>query len=110
MNPIYGFLVAGLRLNYHMNDEWGKDQKIDVENIIKHYTIDSAKALHMEDDVGSIEVGKFGDFALFSIDLFDLTSWWFLLTHDLELGAMDDFVMFTVSGGEIVYHKEGEKF
>ncbi len=110
MNPIYGFLVAGLRLNYHMNDEWGKDQKIDVENIIKHYTIDSAKALHMEDDVGSIEVGKFGDFALFSIDLFDLTSWWFLLTHDLELGAMDDFVMFTVSGGEIVYQKEGEKF
>jgi predicted amidohydrolase YtcJ len=110
MNPIYGFLVAGLRLNYHLNDEWGADEKVSVENIIKHYTIDSAKALHMEDDIGSIEVGKFGDFVLFSIDLFDLTSWWFLLTHDLELGAMDDFVLFTVSGGEIVYHKEGEKF
>jgi len=110
MNPIYGFLIAGLRLNYKMNDNWGPEEKIDIENIIKHYTIDSAKALHMDDDVGSIEVGKFGDFVLFSIDLFDLTSWWFLLTHDLELGAMDDFVLFTASGGEIVYHKEGEKF
>jgi len=110
MNPIYGFLIAGLRLNYKMDDDWGPEEKINIENILKHYTIDSAKALHMDDDVGSIEVGKFGDFVLFSIDLFDLTSWWFLLTHDLELGAMDDFVLFTVSGGEIVYHRKGEKF
>ncbi len=110
MNPIYGIIIAGLRLNYHQNDEWGANEKLDVADIIKSYTIGSARALHMDDDIGSIEVGKLGDFVLFDIDLFDLTSWWFLLTHDLELGAMDDFVQMTVVGGEIVYHKEGENF
>lgn len=110
MNPIYGILVAGLRLTYNNKSDWGPEEKIEVPDIIRHYTIDSARALCMEENIGSLEVGKFGDFVLWDVDLFDLTSWWFLLTHDLELGAMDDFVNMTVVGGEIVYHKEGEKF
>ncbi|MCP4230057.1 MAG: amidohydrolase [bacterium] len=110
MNPIYGIIVAGNRLNYHLNDEWGPNEKLDIAEIIKSYTIGSARALHMDDDIGSIEVGKLGDFVLFDIDLFDLTSWWFLLTHDLEMGGIGDFVKFTVVGGDIVYHQEGDKF
>lgn len=104
-NPIYALLIAGTRMNYTGKSDWGPDEKVDVGTAIMHYTIGSAKALMMEDDIGSIEVGKFGDFAIFNTDLLKITSWWFLLTHKLDLGKMDDFVDMTVVGGNIVYEK-----
>jgi predicted amidohydrolase YtcJ len=63
-----------------------------------------------EDDIGSLEVGKYADFAIYSEDLLDVTSWWFLITHDLEPEKLEDFVVLTAVGGEIVYHRPGEKF
>lgn len=104
-NPVYGLLIAGTRMNYTGKANWGPDEKIDIETAIEHYTIGSAKALMMEDEIGSIEVGKFGDFAIFNTDLLKMTSLWFLLTHKLDLGEMDDFVDMTIVGGEIVYEK-----
>jgi predicted amidohydrolase YtcJ len=110
MNPVLGLLVAGLRLNYHGNSAWGKDEKITTASILRHYTIDSARALHWENDLGSLEVGKYADFAIYSVDLLKVTSWWFLLTHKLKPEDLDDFVVLTAVGGEVVYHRPGETF
>ena len=106
LNPVYGLILAATRMNFRGETDWGPDQRVDLEDGIRHWTIDSAKALMMDDDIGSIEVGKYADFAIFNQDLLKLDSWWFLLTHKLELGALDDFVNMTVVGGNIVYQKK----
>ncbi|RJP32323.1 MAG: amidohydrolase [Actinobacteria bacterium] len=106
LNPVYGLLVAATRINYRMKVEWGPDEKIDIETAIRHWTIDSAKTMLMDAEIGSIEVGKQADFAVFGTDPLKLDSWWFLLTHKLEVGAMDDFVDLTYVGGKQAFRKE----
>jgi predicted amidohydrolase YtcJ len=110
MNPVLGFLIAGLRINYHGNSKWGRDEKITTRSILQHYTLDCARALKWDKEIGSLEVGKYGDFAIYSENLLDMTSWWFLLTHDLKPDKLDDFVFLTVVGGEVVYHRPGARF
>ncbi|MFH1148940.1 MAG: amidohydrolase [Actinomycetota bacterium] len=109
LNPVYGLIVSATRMNYKGTRDWGPDQKIDLEDGIRHWTIDSARALKMDEDIGSLEVGKRADFVLFNTSPLKLTSWWFLLTHKVELGELDDFVDMTVVGGVAVYEKEGTK-
>ncbi|MHB8895865.1 MAG: amidohydrolase [Candidatus Geothermincolia bacterium] len=110
INPIYGLLVAGTRMNYKLKKDWGPNEKISVDDAIVHWTIGSARALKMEDSIGSIEVGKYADFVLFNTSPLKVASTWFLLTHRLELGAMDDFVDMTVVGGRPVFTREGAAF
>lgn len=105
INPMYGLLLATMRFNYKGDTDWGPDEAISVENAIRHWTIDSARAMFMEDCVGSIEVGKYGDMVLWNQNLLKITSLWFLLTHDLELGKLDDFVDITFVEGKTVYFK-----
>lgn len=107
INPIYGLLIASTRMNYHYTQSWGPSEKIGIEDAIRRWTIGSARALKMEDDIGSIEVGKCADFVLFNTSPLKLPSWWFLLTHDLSLGAMDKYVDLTVVGGKQVYVRDG---
>lgn len=106
INPLYGLLIASTRINYKGSTDWGPGERIDLEDAINHWTIDSARALRMEKEIGSIEAGKCADFVLFKQNPLKMDSWLFLLTHELELGAFDDFVDMTVVGGHIVY--EGE--
>ena len=40
------------------------NQKISINNALKAITIDAAYQLKMDDKVGSIEVGKYADFAI----------------------------------------------
>lgn len=105
LNPVYGLLLAATRMNFRMETNWAPEEKISLEDAIRHWTIDSARALFMEKDVGSIEVGKCADFALFTQNLLKIASPWFLLTHKIELGALDGFVDMTVVDGNIVYRK-----
>ena len=106
LDPIsLGMFVTSNRINYKMKDEWGPEQRISLEDAILHWTIDSANALKMEDEIGSLEVGKQADLVLWNHSPLKLNSWWFLLTHDVELGKLEDLVDLTVVGGEIVYEK-----
>ena len=107
-NPIYGLLVSSLRLNYHHNDDWGPEEGISLEDGIRNWTIGSARALFMDREIGSIEVGKRADLVLFDTDLTAIDSWWFLFTHNLELGKLDGFVLMTMVDGRMVYQKPGE--
>ncbi|MHB8896430.1 MAG: amidohydrolase, partial [Candidatus Geothermincolia bacterium] len=105
LNPVYGLLLAATRMNFRMETNWAPEEKITLENAIRHWTIDSARALFMEEEIGSIEVGKRADFVLFTQNLLKIASPLFLLTHKIELGALDGFVDTTVVQGNVVYRK-----
>jgi predicted amidohydrolase YtcJ len=47
----------------------GPDQELTVEEALVAHTINAARALHMEDRIGSIEAGKLADFAILDGDL-----------------------------------------
>jgi len=47
----------------------GADQELTTAEAIAAHTIDAARALHMEDRIGSIEVGKLADLAVIDGDL-----------------------------------------
>ena len=47
----------------------GPDQELTVEEALAAHTINAARALHMEDRIGSIEVGKLADFTVLDGDL-----------------------------------------
>jgi predicted amidohydrolase YtcJ len=47
----------------------GPDQELTVEEALAAHTINAARALHMEDRIGSIEVGKLADFTVVDGDL-----------------------------------------
>ncbi|HJY63544.1 MAG TPA: amidohydrolase [Ignavibacteria bacterium] len=110
INPVYGLIVANTRMNYKGNTDWGPEEKITLENAIRHWTINSANALFMEKEIGSIETGKYADFVLFNTSPLGVTSWWFFLTHEIDLGKLDDFVDLTVVRGNIVYQKKDAEF
>ena len=47
----------------------GPDQELTIEEALTAHTINAARAIHMEDRIGSIEVGKLADFAVLDGDL-----------------------------------------
>ena len=47
-------------------------ERMSVEEMVRSYTIDAAYQLHMEDRIGSIEVGKRADLVVLDADLFNV--------------------------------------
>jgi predicted amidohydrolase YtcJ len=106
-NPVYGLLVAVNRLNAKGDTEWGPDEVIDIETAIRHWTIDSAYVRFLDKELGSIETGKLADMVLMDTRLLELNTLGFLLTHEVEVGKLDDFALMTFVDGKVVYQRPG---
>jgi len=49
-----------------------ESERLDLELMIRGYTINGAYQLRMEDQIGSIEVGKLADLVVLDEDLFEM--------------------------------------
>jgi len=99
MSPIYQMEIGHTRQFAGQPDapiQPRESERVDVDTMIRGYTIDAAYQLHMEDEIGSIEVGKKADLVvidrnLFEIDAYDI--------HNAE-------VLLTMLDGEIVFEAQ----
>jgi predicted amidohydrolase YtcJ len=71
-------------------------ERLDIDTLIRGYTIDAAYQLHMEAEIGSLEVGKKADLVILERNLFETDTY---EIHDTE-------VLMTVMDGNVVYERE----
>jgi len=69
--------------------------KMKIEEIINAVTINAAKALNREQKVGSIEIGKHADFAVFNTDDY----------ADIIYNVGRNILSHTIKDGEIIFRK-----
>ncbi len=74
----------------------GDDPGLDIQTAIRAYTINAAYHLNMEDQIGSLEVGKFADMIVVDRDLTSVDP------HTIK----DTKVLLTVVGGQEVYRDD----
>jgi predicted amidohydrolase YtcJ len=74
----------------------GADQELTVDEALSAHTIDAARALHMDDRIGSIEPGKLADLTIIDGDL--------LATPPESIRALP--IWMTVLGGAIAYRAD----
>ena len=72
-----------------------ESERLSVESLVRGFTIDAAYQLHMEDQIGSIEVGKKADLVALDQDIFSIDPYSIHKTG----------VVMTVMDGEVVYEK-----
>lgn len=70
-----------------------ESERLDIDTLIRGYTINSAYQLHMEDEIGSIEVGKKADVIVLSDNVFEANAY--------EIGKI--YVELTMQNGKLVY-------
>ncbi|SFV69034.1 Exoenzymes regulatory protein AepA precursor [hydrothermal vent metagenome] len=71
-------------------------EKLSIEQIIQAYTLNAAYQLGMEQNLGSIEVGKYADLIVLNQNLLDINS----------KKIHKTIVKMTIMNGEIVYEKQ----
>ncbi len=79
------------------SNPFGKEESIDVHNALRSYTIWNAHQLFLEDKIGSLEVGKYADIAVWDKNLYTIP---FNEIKDLKC-------QMTMLGGKIVYMAPG---
>ena len=72
-----------------------ESERLDIDTLIRGYTIDAAYQLHMEDEIGSLEVGKKADLVVLDWNLFEMDPYEIHKTK----------VVMTLMDGNIVYQK-----
>jgi len=75
----------------------GADQELTIEEALAAHTIDAARALHLDDRIGSIEPGKLADLAIVDGDL--------LATPPESIRELP--IWMTIVNGEIAYRGAG---
>ena len=95
VSPLLGFYAAVTRQdpNGEPPDGWMPDQRLTREEALRGFTLDAAYAAFMEEEVGSLEPGKWADFVLLSNDIMTVPAEQILATK----------VIATVLGGEVIY-------
>jgi predicted amidohydrolase YtcJ len=86
----------------HTRQEYGEpdapiqpreSERLSVESLVRGFTIDAAYQLHLEDQIGSIEVGKKADLVVLDQDIFQVDPY---AIHETE-------VVLTIMDGQVVY-------
>jgi predicted amidohydrolase YtcJ len=70
-------------------------ERLSVESLVRGFTIDAAYQLHLEDQIGSIEVGKKADLVVLDQNIFEIDPY---SIHQTE-------VLMTVMDGNIVFER-----
>ena len=98
LNPLPSFYASVTRKTLRGFPEGGfePEEKMTRAQALQSYTLDAAFGAFQDEMLGSVEVGKFADFAIFSKDI---------MTIDAEEILQAEAVM-TIVGGEVVYEKE----
>jgi predicted amidohydrolase YtcJ len=71
----------------------GSHHELTIEEAVRAHSIDAARALRLEDRIGSIEAGKLADLAVIDGDL--------LVTEPARIGELATWL--TIQGGRIVH-------
>jgi len=83
-------------LGVYGKDAFGSDESVDVRMALRSFTIWAAHQMFMEDKIGSIEVGKYADIAVWDVDL-----------YSAEAEAIKNMkCQMTLLEGEVVYRAE----
>lgn len=83
-------------LGVYGKDAFGSDESVDVRTALRSFTIWAAHQMFMEDKIGSIEVGKYADIAVWDVDL-----------YTAEAAAIKNMkCQMTLLEGEVVYRAE----
>jgi predicted amidohydrolase YtcJ len=75
MSPVVQMEIGHTRQNPGEPDapiQPRESERLDLESLLRGYTIDAAYQLHMEDEIGSLEVGKKADLVVLDRNLFEI--------------------------------------
>ncbi len=90
---IWASITRKALLGVYGLNPWGMEESIDIHNALRSYTIWNARQMFMEDKIGSIEVGKYADIAVWDKDIYTIP------TDEIK----DLKCQMTLQGGKIVY-------
>ncbi len=99
VDPTHGLYSAVTRQDHDGRPEggWLPEQRLDRHEALRGFTLDAARSLFLEDEVGSLEVGKRADLTVFAGDVMTIPV--------AEIPAVE--IDMTVVDGEIAYRREG---
>ena len=80
-------------LGVYGDNPYGSDESVDIRTALRSYTIWSARQMFLEDKIGSIEVGKYADIAVWDRDPYTVP------TADIK----DMVCEMTLFDGRVVY-------
>lgn len=92
LNPMEQLYYALTRYD-HQGNPWNEIERISLAEALKAYTIGAAYSTHRDDQLGTIESGKYADLVIFEKNLFDLSP------EDIR----ETNVAYTIMNGAIVY-------
>jgi len=78
MSPIFNMEIGATRQTPEQKNapvQPNVNERLDMATLIKGYTLNGAYQLHMENEIGSIEVGKKADFVVLDRNLFDVDNY-----------------------------------
>jgi predicted amidohydrolase YtcJ len=98
VEPLLGLYAAVTRqdLDGDPAGGWLPDQRLDRAEAVRGFTLDAARSLFLEQEVGSLEVGKRADLTVFARDP--------LTVPAAEIPAVE--IDLTLVDGEVVYRRE----
>lgn len=94
VNPFYGLYSAITRQDHDGEPEggWYPSERMTREQALRSFTLDAAYAAHQENELGSLEPGKWADFILVDRDLFEVSEIEIWETEVLETWLRGDKV------------------